>query len=181
MNYYFLAASLPSLSLDSPPPLSFDQFRALCAEHFTPGEMRALDELRSPVTEDARDAFVSGWRHREVRLRNAVARARAARLQKDPAACVREQQGFDASEERAVADAFAKNTPADRELALDRFRWKQIEELAGFDMFSPRALLAYGLKLRLAERWAGMSEEKGRAQAEEMVGRGQPARAQHTP
>jgi hypothetical protein len=169
MNYYYLAASLPSLALEGPLPLSFERFRALCAEHLSREDLEALDELDRPVTDSSRRCLVRAWREGEIRVRNAVARARAARLRVDAAPALREQQGVDLGAEKAVAEAFAKRSPAERELALDRFRWQRIEELAGYNAFSGRALLAYGLKLRLAERWAGMKEEAGRRKAEAVL------------
>ena len=56
-----------------------------------------------------------------------------------------------------------------REEALDRFRWQQLEVMAGFDMFSIQALLAYGLKLKLVERWAPLSEDRGRVKAMDVI------------
>jgi hypothetical protein len=51
--------------------------------------------------------------------------------------------------------------PLDRELALDRLRWTLLDELAVAAPFGLQAVLAYGLKLRLAEKWAAMDETEG--------------------
>jgi len=169
MNYYYLAASLPSLALEDPLPLSFERFRALCAEFLARDDLAALDELDRPVTSPARHPAVRAWREGETRLRNAVARARGARHKRDAAPFLRETAGLDLSIERAVSDAFARPTPLAREQALDRFRWSRAGELAGYNPFGTAAILAYALQLRLSERWAAMSAEQGRQTAESIV------------
>lgn len=161
MNYYYLIASLPTLSLESAPPMSLDGFRALCSDHLTPDDLAALDELTGRRTEPTGHPFVADWNAREVLLRNTLAVLRASRQKRDATPYLHPHAGFDASAEKAAHDAFTQPNPLERELALDRFRWHMIDELTGFDPFSPRAVLAYALKLRLAERWAGMSREKG--------------------
>jgi len=171
MNYYFFAATLPVLSLDNPPPLSSERFRKLCAEHLSTNDLRALDEILTPTFGDSKHSFVRAWRHREIQLRNALARTRAARLSTNAASYLKDHEGYDTYIEKTASDAFSKTNPLDRELALDKFRWSQIEDLAGYDCFSTRPILAYALKLRLAERWAAMTEEKGGSVVDEMVNR----------
>jgi hypothetical protein len=171
MKYYYLAASLPALALDQPPPFSFSGFRALCAGHLGDDDMAALDELDRPPAGPPRHPFVRAWAAAETRLRNAVARARAARLRRDPAESLREQEGADFFTEKAVADAMARPDPLEREMALDRLRWRLIEDLAGHDPFDGRAVLAYGAKLRLAGRWAALAEPAAWNFVESVVGR----------
>jgi hypothetical protein len=168
MNYYYLAASLPALSMEAPPPMSGRAYRALCQEHLSAGDFRVLDEALTPGDEPPRSALGREWWDHDRDLRNAVVRIRASRLRTDPAPFLR-ADAFDTSCERAAADAYAKPNPRERELALDRFRWLQLDALAGYDPFSVRALVAYGLKLRLVERWAAMDAGKGRQTIESIV------------
>jgi hypothetical protein len=168
VNYYYLGASLPALALESEPRLSYERYRALCAEHFSAGDLKGLQELESLPAPNSRHAFARAWDQRETALRNAIARHRAHHLQVSASEHVR--PGNDRAEaERAVVNAYGRPTPLERELTLDRFRWSQAEELAGLDPFSGSALLAYGLKLRLAERWASLREDSGEQRAEEIV------------
>lgn len=169
MNYYYLVASLPTLSLEAPPPMSGAAFRRLCAEHLTPGDLAALDELDGPLAAAARRPFVAAWRRSEAALRAAAVRARAARLHRDPATELPTGIVGGMEEEKAVSDAFSRNDPLERELALDRFRWRRIEELAGIAPFAGATLLAYALKLRLVERWAAMSAERGAGSLDALV------------
>ena len=169
MNYYYFAAALPTLSLESRPTLSFDEFRSLCREHLCRRDLDALDDIAETNGNTSRHPFVRAWRGEEQTLRNTIAGIRAARLKIDASTHLREPRGFDSSIERTANDAFAKDNPLDREMALDKFRWGRIEDLAGYEPFEGRSVLAYALKLILAERWALMSEEEGGKRADQMI------------
>jgi hypothetical protein len=171
MNYYYLVASLPMLSLGREAPLDSVAFRALCAEHLTPRDLAVFDDLVGTGGTTTDDAFVVAWRERETRLRNAIVQARAARRGLDPAAYLRPETGFDTYALKAVEDAFARTSPADRELDLDRFRWRVLEELAGMNAFTLAAVLAYALKLRLVERWSRLDATEGIRRVDEFVSR----------
>jgi hypothetical protein len=168
MSYFYFAATLPELSIEQAPPLSSDAFTALCRENLSDGDFAALEALSNDEATHRR-TFVRQWKDKETQLRNALVRVRASELKRDPGPYLREQIGADGSVDRTVGDAFGRKTPQDRELVLDRFRWTQAEALAGYDPFSIDAILAYSVKLKLAERWAGMDEDAGRNKADEIV------------
>ena len=161
MSYYYLVATLPSLTFGTPPELSFDAFRTLCAEHLSPGDTAVFDRAFGEDPDSCSHPFVARLRERDRQIRNATARARAARRSADATPFLREHTGYDVHTENAVGSAFAQGTPLQRETALDRLRWDAIEEFQGHDPFSMTALLAYGFRLRIAERWAAMDEETG--------------------
>jgi hypothetical protein len=50
----------------------------------------------------------------------------------------------------------------DRELKLDILRWQFLDEASFFNYFSIEKVLAFTLKLMIAERWFELDEEKGR-------------------
>jgi hypothetical protein len=171
MNYYFLVASLPSLSLQEAPPLSLQSFVTLCGEHLTKHDFRAMLALINDKPEDSDNGFVRNWNRKETMFRNAIARIRAARLKKDPSQHLREHTGYDSYFEKAASDAFSKSTPAERELALDKFLWQQIDEQEGYTFASSSAVMGYALKLRMAERWAGVDTDTGNRKAAELIAR----------
>ncbi len=167
--YYYLAASLPAVTLDAPPPMTLDAFRDTCARHLSPSDNAALDALLTGDDAKTDHPFVRAWRHRETQLRCTLARLRAARQHRDATPYLRDFDGYDVSLEHAASDAFLRGTPLDREQALDRARWKVIEELAGHDTFSGSAILAYALKLKTAIRWAAMDEKAGQETTESLL------------
>lgn len=169
MNYYYLISSLPSLTLETAPPFSFAEFVKLCSEHLTKNDLGTLLSLDSETEEPIKNSCVRSWKDRESLLRNALTKLRAVRLKKDAAPYIRETEISDSRADKIASEALARDNPLDRELLLDKFRWQQAEELAGFNPFSSDALIAYALKLKLAERWAGFDEEKARTTASGII------------
>lgn len=169
MSYYYLVSSLPSISLDAKPALSLDAFRSSCADHLSEHDAYALNSLLNIDGVPVDHTFVNNWIARETQLRNASARLRAAKLQKDAVDFVREHSGFDVGIEDSVEEAFNHSNPMKRERALDKIRWTTLDELAGADPFSVNIVLAYAIKLRLAERWAAMDPEQGQTKIEEAI------------
>jgi hypothetical protein len=172
MRYYYLLTALPTLSLEAPLPLRLADFRARCAEHLATGDLRRLDAVLAydgvgPVA----DPFLRRWQTRERLLRNACARLRGAREERDAAPYLRPVDRLDLALEHSVADALARRNPAEREVALDRLRWQALDELGGYDPFAFEALCAYALKLRLCVRWAQLTDEKGEQRVAAIVAR----------
>lgn len=168
MSYYYFVASLPTLALGAPPPLTSLRFEAEAARLLPPHDAAHLRDLAAGRFPPG-DAFATRWQQAETQLRNAVARTRAARLGIDPAPHLHPHGGFSQYIEAAVVDAYAKPHPLERELALDRFRWQFLEEGARTTPFGFPALQAYVLKLKLVERWAALSDEAGRARLQDAI------------
>ncbi len=160
MSYYFLAASLPRLVMDESPVMTPDVLRTACLTTLSPGDFQALGDALDGHR--GTHPFLRDWSARETQLRNAVARRRATRRHLDPSSWLRDHEGFDVSIEQQVDAAFQLSDPLQREQALDRLRWRLIEELQQTDAFSSRAILGYALKLKLALRWGNLDEAGGR-------------------
>jgi len=171
MNYYYLAASLPALSFEGPAPLSYASFRDLCSELLSRRDLRGLSDLGKGPDAPSRHPFVREWNDCEIQLRNALVHHRAARRHLEAEPYYRPQLGYEPSIEKMASEAFSKPDPLQRERALDRFRWALVEKLAGLNMFASRAVLAYAVKLRIAERWSTMEENEGAARARDIVAR----------
>ena len=167
MNYYYLAASLPAVSMDSAPSMSIEAFESTCSDHLLAVDMEALQALLR--NEPSSHPFLQMWCQGETQLRNAVVLTRARRSNSEAAEFIREHEGFETSVEKTVADAFSAVTPLERERLLDRFRWNRADELAGTNDFSSAAVLAYCVKLMLAERWSTFSEKTGNETLNRMV------------
>lgn len=171
MNYYFLAASMPELSLDRVPQITLEQLRESCSRHMTPPDYKALCDLLDSDSEASSCPAVMEWRNAETQLRNELAKARGSNIKRDPSPYLRQHDGFDAGIHRVVGDAFSRQNPLETEIEIERFRWKRASELAGLNPFSLRAILAYALKLEMAERWAAFDADAGRKVLEEVVSR----------
>jgi len=160
--FYFLIASLPSLTLDEKTSFSREEFLSACRQSPTPLD---LDDIRNVLDgnfEKVKHPFIQEWLSREILIRNNIARSRAAKAAIDAKPFLRESDKFSIEIEQAVETAFAEPNPLKRELALDQFRWKMIDEMFLFQPFSLAAIFGYTLKLRIALRWTKLEAEKGR-------------------
>jgi len=168
MPYHYLVASLPMLFFGDPPPFSSRDFLARCTGVLASGDLAVLAAIMAgrPVTGSA---FADAWSARETQLRNAVARSRATRLGLDPRGFQRDHPGYDAMVAQAVTDALAQPTPLGREQDLDRARWRLAEELALADPFGLGTVLAFAVELRIAERWAGLTDAAGQRRFDELL------------
>jgi hypothetical protein len=169
MSYEYLAASLPMFFFGDPPPMTTEELRARCAEQMTPRDLAVLDRLLEGRAEAGASGFEGAWAARERQIRAAAAAMRAPRYGADPRAERRPHPGWDGTVEKGVADAFSKPTPLEREMALDRERWRVLDELAPAGVFTAATVWAYALKLRIAERWAALREEDGRKRFDEQL------------
>jgi hypothetical protein len=167
-SYYYFAASLPYLRAGEDPPLTLDAFRRLCRQHLTPPDAAAAVALLAEETGSAHPA-ARAWNERLTQFRNAVARQRAQRTRRDVEPFLKPQRECSTAIEKAVASAFSAPTPLEREKALDRTLWALAEETAGLTPFTVAAVLMYGVKLRLACRWAAMDAIRGEAVAQAIV------------
>lgn len=168
-TYYYLVASLPALAFAAPGEMSCDAFVALCGEHLSVADHAELTALLAGRYDEVRTEFSRGWLDADRQVRNASVRARALRLGVDEKRFLREHRGFRVAAETAVNEAFARAHPLDRELALDRFRWNLADEWSLGEPFSLEAVLAYGMRLAINERWRGLTPERGRERFDEMV------------
>ncbi len=176
MSLFYIIACLPRLTLTDKPLLTLDEFKALCAAQLCKEDHRTVRLLvDGPDYDNGNDtrthAFVAAWRNREIQIRNAIARLRAARRKTDAAGAVRPHDGFDVYIEEATEHAFDQPDPLERERALDRIRWSVLDELQGVDPFALPVILAYGVKLRLAWRWTTLDAEEGRRRVAENLER----------
>ncbi len=176
MNYYYLVSSLPGLVLGQPPPWSVEKWVERNAPLMTRSDAQELRLVAAGRAGEGTTAFSRRWSAVEAQLDNALARERARRHGREGEGGIRRtHEGWSVAVERAVADAWAKPNPLERELALDRLRWQLAEEGARAEPFGLPAVLAYVIHLRLAVRWAGLNEAAGRARIseveEELTGR----------
>lgn len=168
MSYHYLVASLPQLFFSNPPPFSCRDFLARCDGVLSRDHLALLAALLEGRLVTG-GTFADAWSAREIQLRNAVARFRATRLGVDAGSFQQDHSGYDVRLVQGVADAFAKPTPLEREQGLDRERWRLAEELALADPFGLGIVLAFAVKLRIAERWAALTDAAGQNKIEELM------------
>ena len=170
MQYYYLRASLPMLFLEQPPPLAFTDYADACDTQLNPTDRRGFKALFEDPAVSSDHRFVRRWRETDTLIRDAIVRQRAQRARVDPADHVHGSD-LNVGIERGVAKAFSTQNPLERERALDALRWEHLEAATMAAPFSADAVLAYGLELRLAERWAALDTERGKDTLNELLTR----------
>jgi len=164
--YYYLLPSLPRLQLGAPAPISRGELARRCRELLPEEDAREVATALDGQIDALRSLAGRAWFDRETQLRNAVARRRAQALDTPPAPHLRRHGGYRVDVDAAVEAAFAESDPLRRERALDELRWRLLGELEAIDRWGLPAVLAYGFRLLLAERWAGFDTETGWAAVE---------------
>ena len=171
MSYYYLVASLPTMVLGENPPVTPEAFRFSCTGVLKEDDLWDLDAVLAGRPDQGSSEFARDWFSAEAQLRNAAVRLRGTRLGVEARGYLKDHPGFSVAVEKAVADAFAKGNPLEREFALDRARWQVLDELTLRDTFGLPAVLAFAVKLQLASRWAQMKDDEGQKRVEELVGK----------
>jgi hypothetical protein len=169
VSYYYLASSLPALTLGEPPPISLEAFRASIEPILKEEDLAEFDCVTQGRFAEASSAFARAWHDADTQVRNAVARARANRRSADVKPFLQEHEGFSVTIDRMVTDAYAKPNPLERDLELDRVRWKLLGDMATEAPFGLPAILAFAKQLQLAQRWAAMDEEQGQERVEAFI------------
>jgi hypothetical protein len=166
MSYEYLVASLPMLFPGDPPPFGVADFLFRCSGVLSPEHLRTLEHLLAGRTGEDDHAAARDWAARDTQLRNAVAQARATAWQADAKPHLRPHPGFDGLVRDGVEDALTKPTPLERERALDRCRWRILDEIALRDPFGMGTVVAFAMKLQIAGRWAALTVDAGQAALE---------------
>jgi len=169
VEYVYLVASLPHLDMAGALPFTSTEFLVSCG-----GVVRGdhWEDLRAIVEGRTQDVCAPEARRlvdAETQLRNALAQIRAQRAGVEYVARSHPHAGYDTRVEEVAAKAMAVDDPLERELVLDRHRWALLEEVAALPAFGVQAVFAYGFKLRLVEKWAGLSDQVGLDVATQVV------------
>jgi hypothetical protein len=169
MAYYSLVASLPNLELGDEPPFSTEDFIGTCAQWVTEYEVMVLRNILLDEGNNMDCPHCKAWCDIETQLRNASARHRGQKLGVDYKEFLQPHDGFSGLIEALVTDAFTRTDPLEIEEELDRARWQLAEASIGQDPFSFEKVLAYGIQLKIVERWGRMDVHTGKKKLEAII------------
>lgn len=169
MAYYSLVASLPNLEIGDEPPFSTEEYIGNCAQWISERETDILHKVLLEEPDIAPCPLCEAWNNIETQLRNAVAKHRGQKLGVDFKEYLQPHGGFSGEIEALVTDAFTRNDPLELEEELDRARWKLAEALVGQDPFGFEKVLAYGIQLKIVERWNRMDVSVGKEKIEAVI------------
>jgi hypothetical protein len=169
MAYYSFVASLPSLQIGDEPPVSVEEYIENASQWITEREIGILKAvlLNEPTASPC--SLSEAWNNLETQLRNAVAKHRGQKLGVDYKEYLQPHDNFSGEVEALVADAFTQNDPVELEQELDRARWNLAEGLVGQETFGFEKILAYGIQLKIVERWNRMDVKVGKQNIEAVI------------
>ncbi|MEE0980530.1 MAG: DUF2764 family protein [Acutalibacteraceae bacterium] len=164
MAEYYLISQLPSLdgiSESTPLPITQERFTELCQRFLGKKAQREFEKLtlapsRNP--EKSSSALIEEWNEGERKLRLALAKLRADKMNKQFDAG---NQSFSPTLLQAARTAIESESPMEAEKLLNRYRLDFLETLRPMDSFSEEYVFYYGLKLKLIERIRKFDTESG--------------------
>lgn len=133
----FIVSSLPTLSFDAPPTITWEKF------------VETVGELSTPPAE---------WTDLETQLRNALAEARGGEKYKRPAT------GASLYWKNRILAAFQEKDVLKRDELIDKVWWDAAGELTPVaSPLSKGAIHTYSVRLKIALKRALLSEKEGNA------------------
>ena len=166
-RYWFFPATLPGFLFGASPPMSGEDFLVQCKRYLSPedyGEM--IDAIECLIGDRAsgslKSKFLKDFAEWERAFRNELARLRARRSGRNEGEYLRPAIRSDEAS-RAAALCFSSDDPYQAELLFERERWNAIERLLGLSTFNLDFLVAYRLRLAIAERLEHLNVTAGEA------------------
>jgi hypothetical protein len=169
MAYYSLVASLPSLQIGDEPPFTTEAYVENASQWVTGRETEILRKVLLQEPDIAPCPLCKTIYDLECQIRNAVARHRGQKLGVDYKEFLQPHDGFVGEIETLVNDAFAQSDPVELEQHLDRGRWNLAEQLIGQNPFGFEKVLAYGIQLKIVERWNSLDVSVGKQNIEAVI------------
>jgi len=162
VSYFYLVSSMPHVVFGEAPPVAVDRFRLSCQGVLTESDLCDLHlALEGRAAEGTSDA-ARRWHGYDTQIRNAIAHIRMSGSDGDARGVMRDHPGYAVWVDHAITEAFARANPLERDEAIALCRWQAADDLVLADPFGFAAVLACGIKLQIAERSAGMTDEAGR-------------------
>ncbi|QAT17707.1 hypothetical protein BU251_08235 [Candidatus Velamenicoccus archaeovorus] len=155
-HYTYVVSALPMLHFGQKLPLSYAKFLEGCRGLISEEEISVLASLEGADWSAGAPAdipLLKAWKLFEVVLRNELVKLRSARKQTDAGRYLRHDGWWDSWVVQVALNAVRQPAPLEAEKILDEERWKKLDELSFGHYFDFEALLAYGLKLLILERW----------------------------
>jgi len=141
------------------PPFSFEKFLLMCERLIPEEDIRTLKgiSISGEYTGASANRTLRNWRSFDTALRNELVKIRAARKKIDPLKYIREGGYSEAYIAHVAMNAQRNPSPIESEKTLDLERWRMLDEFLAGHYFDMDALIVYGLKLLILEKWADIN------------------------
>ncbi len=160
MGADYLISSLPSISLDAPPPVTAEKFLSLVYDQLSAKDAAAVEAVMSG--KDSTHKLVPEWRDLETQLRNAVAAERARARNVDAAKWLHHAHGCSLYWRSRIASACQEKNLARRDRLLDGVFFDAAGELTNVaSPLSVGAVFTYAIRLQIALRRGKINTDAG--------------------
>jgi len=161
-HYYYLAASLSTLTPDCRPPLSNEEFLILCHQHVSSRDLKHLIDARiDDFVNQPTNAVTITWKVFDSNLREQLLNLRAPSLGRKISDFSRSEWDQTIFTTEAVRAVFELSDPLEAELALFDLRWRYLSEIDQLHFMCLENLIIYTLQLQLIESRHAMNQEYG--------------------
>lgn len=168
-SYYYLIASLPTLTFDGVSSLTVDKFMALCQEQLSKSDYRILENLFNKE-EAPLHPFVTNWREYNHSFEKVLTNYRMHRLQR--VSGEGQSKSFGETDlVEVVKAALNSENPLQGELVLLKHRWNFASFLAASKYFELEVVLTYAIQLEMVQRRALFKTQEGTKEFESLFKR----------
>ena len=169
MDYYYFVAALPMINtFESKPPLSVAYFLKEARQLLEREDFILTENL---LTEDKRlrtkNNFYNAWKTFEHNLKNELAYLRAQRANRDPLDYLRGERVWDPQLTEIIQEALRAPHLLAAEKILDQRKWEHIERFSSGHYFDAVFVFAYGLKLKILQRYENINSAEAVEKLEE--------------
>lgn len=161
-QYYYTVSSLPTLSIETNPGISVEQFLYECEAEIPENKMTILTNttLVPPKTEQDIPRILKEWYAYATTFQNQLIQSRAKKLNRNPKDHLRYSDAAPEAYTKANASLSIDN-PLEAEIFQINSQYQFLDDLEVGHIFDFDFLLIYKLKLELLLRKFSFTREKG--------------------
>lgn len=178
-NYHYIIAGLPELFLSSENKgFQYEQFRAPIVEQLSQKDLRLVELLEEGLNPDnlseefyakalkqRLSTFIRFYYYMDLRIRNRVVEYVKAQQSYGVAIpeglVMPEGEGLSEEFDAQLNAVFGMGNIIERELALDKLKWDEINRFLTFEYFTLNNILATLVKASILERWSVLDRAAG--------------------
>lgn len=181
-NYHYIIAGLPALTQDfENQNFNYKETVASVREQLSPKDNRIIDWLEFGFNSDnlsrhfyrkaatCKSMFISEYFKFDKNIRNVIASKVAAKEKLDESRYTIGKVNTEFEEYNELQQILENDNIIERELQIDKLKWRKITNIVDFHFFDLDVILAFLAKGHIVERWLEMDKETGAKLFEQLV------------
>lgn len=171
-QYYYFAASLPSVWMDKEIPISHKEFMSQAKENLSKADYRDLEKATFTPSDDKKikSPVVRAWASFNYKLSEILTEERSKRLGWDKDKKYKAKCPDDPVLREKVKKIVEKEDPLKAERDILSLYFDFLSKYREDSPFSTEALMIYSLKLQIKEREKEFSDERGEKEFNRLLG-----------